>query len=106
MNIHWIARQAAHGQCVRELIRRRGATLKGDSLWTKAEDDTLRGLYPDYDAARKILTRRTYHAIRSRASNLKLTMKKPQLFGYVGYPLSRNIWTASSAFARAVRIIG
>lgn len=51
-------------------------------LWSPAEDEALRGYYPNYALAKKKLKRRSYWSIRHRAQTLKLQRK-------------RHIWTGA-----------
>lgn len=76
MDIRRAAKYVVLGQLNREHVLRKGFSPRGYPIWTKAEDNTVRRLYPDYEAIGQILTRRSYHAIRSRASRLKLPVKK------------------------------
>src|SRR3981081_2271065 len=68
MDLHWLARNAVFVQRTRERLKHpvpNGNNLH--PLWPKAEDDTIRRLYPDYKALRRLLKRRTEWAIKRRA---------------------------------------
>src|SRR5258708_26365792 len=84
MQIQRVAGYAALAQRLRERMRKRGVDRNGVPLWTKAEDDAIRRFYPDYKALRRMLTRRTADAIKTRALFLDVT--KP-----------RFRWTAAQA---------
>lgn len=63
-------------------MRRNGVTPKGHRLWTKAELDIVRVLYPDYEALQNALPERTYFALRAAART-------------VGVTKARHRWTAA-----------
>ena len=75
MQIRRLATYAAQGQSIRARIKRKGICPRGAPLWTTAEDNAIRRFYPDYEAAARILTRRTLSAIRKRAFRLKIVRK-------------------------------
>ena len=66
----------------RARIRRAGVTAKGHRLWTPAEDERVKQLYPDYRALRKALRHRTYYALRHRADALGVVRR-------------RHVWTGA-----------
>jgi len=79
MDLHWLARNAVFAQRTRKRMKRTG--LNGNNrhpLWTKAEDDTIRRLYPDYKALRRLLKRRTEWAIKRRAGVIGVRKKSYQ----------------------------
>jgi len=80
MKLRYAAKAAVKSRRMRALIQRRGYVGKSQPLWTVAERDTVRQLYPDYGALRRALPRRTYSALRS-AARLQ------------GVAVRRHIWT-------------
>ncbi|WP_338531626.1 hypothetical protein [Nitratireductor thuwali] len=68
---------AVTAQRMRARIRRRGTTCQGYLLWTQAEDELCRSLYPDYAALQKSLPGRSYNSIRSRCRELGIQRKLP-----------------------------
>jgi hypothetical protein len=82
--IGWAARNAIMAERMRARMQRSGRTPRGHMLWTKQEDEIIRRLYPNYKALRKALRRRTFKAIRVRASACGFTVK-------------RHRWTAAEA---------
>ncbi|MES0040001.1 hypothetical protein [Mesorhizobium sp. M0091] len=57
---------------MRRLIQMRGVSINGRPLWTEAEDNICRDLYPDYHALQKALPRRTRKALEIRCANIGL----------------------------------
>jgi hypothetical protein len=82
MHIRDLAISAAKAEALRERTRRSGYVGK-HRLWSPEEDRIVIKLHPDYGALIKAFRgRRTYFAIRSRASALNLVKR-------------RRIWTAA-----------
>jgi hypothetical protein len=82
---------------MRARIRKAGVTAKGYPLWTPAEDEKVRRLYPDYRALRRALRRRTYHAIRGRVLTLGITNKRHIWTGAEVVRLRKLYFTAARA---------
>lgn len=59
----------------KEQMLRAGRSPTGP-LWTAREDETIRGLYPDYNAVVRALKRRTLVAVRTRAMKLGITKRR------------------------------
>ena len=57
-------------------MRRIGATPKGHALWTKRDDQTIRAIYPNYVLLVKMLSPRTFKAIKARALGLGVATKR------------------------------
>lgn len=72
MDIQRLCRNAAWAAEMRKRARRNGHFGK-HPLWTEAEDDLIKAMYPDYRLLCKRLRRRTFAAIKSRAHFLKIT---------------------------------
>lgn len=69
-------RGTATAQRSRERMRRIGATPKGHALWTKRDDQTIRAIYPNYVLLVKMLSPRTFKAIKARALGLGVATKR------------------------------
>ena len=61
------------GQNIRVRRFGRGSTT---SLWTAAEDRTIRLLFPDYKALEQALRHRTFWALRRRAAHLGIVQRR------------------------------
>lgn len=96
----------------RAYMARTGVTYSGQPLWTVMEIDTLRCLYPDYEALLLALPRRTREAIAKKAwrcglakplrvwSDAEFSIMKPL---YVqGVPISEILERLSGKTARQV----
>lgn len=81
MRLAYAARGAASACRARERMARTGRTPNGHWLWTKKEDDIVRGLYPDYKTLQRKLRRRTYHALRARARTLDVVTRRHKWLG-------------------------
>lgn len=75
MRLLYAARGAASAYRARERMARTGRTPSGHWLWTKEEDYIVRSLYPDYNALRRKLPRRTRYALKARAARLGVIRK-------------------------------
>lgn len=59
----------------RARMRRTGLTPVGDRIWTEAEDNCVRCLYPDYSKMKEALPLRSHGAIRLRVQTLGIGRK-------------------------------
>lgn len=89
-------RGAASAERARRRIRYRGATPKGDKLWTPTEDDVCRKYGSDYAVLRQKLPNRSYIALRSRCQTLGLRPKRRILTANEVSRIRRLVSTASS----------
>lgn len=85
MELSYHGRAAAKAIRSRERMQREGVTPGGHKLWTPAEDQIVRSLFPNYGALLKALPHRTYAGIRYRTMRLKLVKLRP---GFTGKELS------------------
>jgi hypothetical protein len=75
MDIHSLARNAARSEHMRN-VRRKVGLAKGKRLWTPAEQEKVRLLFPDQRSLERALPHRTWMAIRARAGLLGLQKKQ------------------------------
>jgi hypothetical protein len=76
MRLLYAAMSAARTERARERMIRMGRTPNGHILWTERENDVVRELYPNYQALRKALRRRTYNSLRWRTRLLGVARKR------------------------------
>lgn len=78
--LSWLADGARSAERLRRRMAKSGRTLAGQKLWTDAEIQHLRRLYPDYRKACAVLHGRSLSAVKSKAFRLRIT-------------LSRGVWS-------------
>ncbi len=83
MHLAELTKYAVQGQRHSQRMQRTGIGNGGWPLWTEAETEICRSLYPDYKAMRKALPHRTQAALATRCQTLDIAKR-------------RRIWTARS----------
>lgn len=76
-------------------ILKAGVTPNGHRVWKSAERDVLREFYPDYQAIKRKLRRRSLAAIRAQCHLMGLTPKKTAWTGFDRSKLRRLFTTAT-----------
>jgi hypothetical protein len=74
-NITYLSRAIATADRNRRRMQKEGVTPNGCRIWTDAELQKLKELYPDYRAAAQILGR-SYFAIRNKSQEVGLAPKR------------------------------
>jgi len=82
MNIAWLSRDAATAERNRRRMQMTGLTPNGYRLWDHFEQSELSGHYPDYNAALRIIVRRTRPAAHSKASRMGITRPRGRPWDY------------------------
>lgn len=81
---------AVQGQRHSQRMQRTGIANGGWPLWTEAETEICRSLYPDYKAMRKALPHRTQAALATRCQTLDIAKR-------------RRVWRAKSMHCSETR---
>lgn len=91
---------ANNAERTRRRIRYRGATAKGDALWTPEEDEVCMKYGTDYKILVRKLPHRSYHALRARCQKLGLRPKRSLATASELSKLRRLAPTANAAALR------